>query len=234
MKRFGIFNVLFVLLIAFILVNHNVIARDFNPDNYEVYLPEGIKSYVPRPVIIGFSPSGRGVEIINMWQEAADEFNCIIIASNVVKNGMDIRNELNNITEDLNNHFAKEYPIDLNKVIAVGSSGGGMSSHMFSFFHPDTVAAVITNVGYIHESTLKGENRKRYPQNKVCAFVAGTTDYNYKLMKEDISFLQKRGWSCKWIEFIGGHVWAPQETRKEALEFVLEELEKKEPAKVKF
>ena len=116
MKRFGIFNVLFVLLIAFILVNHNVIARDFNPDNYEVYLPEGIKSYVPRPVIIGFSPSGRGVEIINMWQEATDEFNCIIIASNVVKNGMDIRNELNNIEPyaDMTEHrFWSPHLLDL-------------------------------------------------------------------------------------------------------------------------
>ena len=146
--------------------------------------------------------------------------------SNKVRNGIDIQAELSVIKNDLINKFSKEYPIDLKKVIAVGSSGGGMASHLFSFLHPDTVSAVITNVGYIHEGTLA--QSKIYPQNKICVFLAGTTDYNYKLMKEDLAFLKKHGWTCEWIEFVGGHVMAPQEQRKEALKFVLGELEKRE------
>ena len=219
-------KLLLVFIIALISANSITFARDFDPQNYAVYLPTGIKSYVPRPVIMGFSPSGSGSDVINIWKEAAEECNCIIIASNKVRNGMDIKNELDFIKEDLTNHFAEEYPIDLSKVVAVGSSGGGMASHMFSFFHPETVAAVISNVGYIHEKTLS--QSKIYPQNKICVFLAGTTDYNYKLMKEDLKFLEKHNWTCKWIEFVGGHVMAPQENRKEALKFVLEELEKKE------
>ena len=225
-KSFRIYVNILLFLITFISVNSLLEAQDFNSEDYVIFLPKGIASYIPRPVIIGFSPSGNGKDVVNIWQEAAEENNAVIIASNKVRNGLDIQTVLLVIKKDLNEKFSKEYPIDLKKVIAVGSSGGGMASHLFSFLHPDTVSAVISNVGYIHEGTLA--QSKIYPQNKICAFLAGTTDYNYKLMKEDLAFLQKHGWTCKWIEFIGGHVMAPQEQRKEALKFVLDELEKKE------
>ena len=227
-KSFSFYRVFLLILISFVFVslNSSVKAEDFKDTDYVVYLPAGINTYVPRPVIIGFSPSGNGQDVVNIWKEAAEEYNSVIIASNKVRNGKDIQAELLVIKEDLNKKFSKEYPIDLKKVIAVGSSGGGMASHLFSFLHPDTVSAVISNVGYIHEGTLAQSNN--YPRNKICAFLAGTTDYNYKLMKEDLTFLQKHGWTCKWIEFVGGHVMAPQEQRKEALKFVLDELEKKE------
>ena len=225
MKKFRIFLILF-LIISFFQISNSATAEGYNPDNYEVFVPTDLKTYASRPVIIGFSPNGRGKEFINYWQEAADEFKCIIIASNVVRNGMDIQKELINIKRDLSEEFASKYPINLKKVIAAGSSGGGMASHLFSFLHPDTVAAVISNVGYIHEGTLA--QSKNYPRNKICVLMTGTTDYNNKLMKEDLKFLQEHDWKCKWIEFIGGHVMAPKEERKEALKFVLDELEKKE------
>ncbi len=180
-KSFRIYVNILLFLITFISVNSLLEAQDFNSEDYVIFLPKGIASYIPRPVIIGFSPSGNGKDVVNIWQEAAEENNAVIIASNKVRNGLDIQTVLQVIKKDLNEKFSKEYPIDLKKVIAVGSSGGG-----------------------------------------------GTTDYNYKLMKEDLAFLQKHGWTCKWIEFIGGHVMAPKEQRKEALKFVLDELEKKE------
>lgn len=227
MKQSRIILILFII-ISFFSINITAKAEGFDPDNYAVFFPTETQTYAPRPVIIGFSPSGNGKDVINIWKEAAEENNCAIIASNKVRNGKDIQAELLVIKKDLNEYFSKEYPIDMKKVIAVGSSGGGMASHLFSFLHPDTVSAVISNVGYIHEGTLS--QSKIYPQNKICAFLAGTTDYNYKLMKEDLKFLQNHGWACKWIEFVGGHVMAPQEQRKEALKFVLDELEKREQA----
>ena len=36
-----------------------------------------------------------------------------------------------------------------------------MSSHLFTFTYPDRVVAVISNVGYIHEGTIK--DKARYP-----------------------------------------------------------------------
>ena len=228
LKSFRSFGITLLFLIFLLSINPLAKASDFNPNDYVVFLPTGINSYIPRPVIIGFSPSANGKDVVNIWKEAAEENNCVIIASNKVRNGMDIQAELLVIKKDLNEYFSKEYPIDLKKLIAVGSSGGGMASHLFSFLHPDSVSAVISNVGYIHEGTLS--QSKIYPQNKICAFLAGTTDYNYKLMKEDLKFLQNHGWTCKWIEFVGGHVMAPQEQRKEALKFVLDELEKREQA----
>lgn len=199
-------------------------VENYNEEDYEIFVPSNLNPNYKYPIIIGFSASGRGVEVLNIWEEAAKENDCIIIASNLVHNGKDIQKELKRINYDLHNSFSTKFPIDLKKVIAVGSSGGGMASHLFSFLYPKTIAAVISNVGYIHEKSLA--QTKVYPRNKVCVLMTGTTDYNNKLIKEDYRFLTNHGWKCKLIEFIGGHVMAPKENRKEALKFVLENLEK--------
>lgn len=232
MKNFNSFIVL--LLIAFLSVSYLSMAQEapsYNEDDYEIFVPSNINPNLTYPVIIGFSAGGRGIEVINIWKEAAEKNKCIIIASNLVRNGKDVQSILVTIKHDLNNGLLAKYPLDLKKVIALGSSGGGMASHLFSFFHPDTIAAVISNVGYIHEKSLAQSNI--YPKNKVCVLMTGTTDYNNKLIKEDYRFLEKHGWKCKLIEFIGGHVMAPPENRIEALEFVLEQLNNQEQTKIK-
>lgn len=225
MKRFRMFTVLFVLLLSVTVFVPSTQARDFNAGDYAIYIPSGIDYDKANPVIMGFSAGGSGSSVVNIWKEAADKFNCIIIASNVVRNGMDIQSELKQIKKDLQNELSAQYPIDLKKVIAVGSSGGGMASHLFSFLHRDIIAGVISNVGYIHEGTIA--QSKAYTRNKVCAFLAGSRDFNNALMKEDLKFLNEHGWKCKWIEFEGGHTMAPESDREDALEFVLTEIENK-------
>lgn len=225
MKRVSLFATLFTVLSFVFAIAGAVNAKEFNPDEYAVYVPAGISYDCQNPVIIGFSAGGSGSSVVNLWKEAAEEYNCIIIASNVVRNGMDIQKELKQIKSDLQNNFFNQYPIDPKKVIAVGSSGGGMASHLFSFLHPDLISGVISNVGYIHEGTLA--QSKAYPKNKVCAFLAGSKDFNKKLMQEDCNFLRNHGWKCKWLEFEGGHIMAPESYRKDALEFVLNEINDK-------
>jgi predicted esterase len=98
-----------------------------------------------------------------------------------------------------------------------------MAAHLFSFMQPQTVAGVITSVGYIHENSLK--QKDSYPKGKICAFLTSPTDFNYKLMKEDAKFLKSLEWNTLWLEFEGGHRTAPEEIREEALEWMLEQPE---------
>ena len=224
MKRCSLFTVLFVFLLTVAVFVPSAQARDFDASDYAVYIPDSAEDGKKLPVIIGFSAGGSGSSVVNIWRNAAEKYSCVIIASNVVRNGMDIQKELIQIKKDLQNELKDKYPIDLKRVIAVGSSGGGMASHLFSFLHRDLIAGVISNVGYIHEGTIA--QSKIYTRNKVCAFLAGSNDFNKPLMKEDLKFLQNHDWKCKWIEFEGGHNMAPEEYREEALEFVLTEINK--------
>jgi len=199
-----------------------IASGTFEENEYFVYVPEGLSDGVKYPLIAAFSPSGDGRGLIKTWRSHADSNKCIIMSSKIIKNGMDIPMYLKRFRKLIWEKVAETYPVKPDCVIAVGTSGGGMASHLFSFFHPDTVAAVITSVGYIHENSLK--HKDTYPQRKVCAFLTSPTDFNYKLMKEDKKFLTSLDWTIKWYEFEGGHRTAPAEIREEALAWVLANL----------
>lgn len=199
-----------------------IASGTFEENEYVIYVPDGLEEGQKYPMIAAFSPSGDGNGMIETWGQHADANRCIIMASKIIKNGMDIPAYLNRFRKLIWEKVATEYPIKPDCVIALGTSGGGMASHLFSFFHPDTVAAVISNVGYIHENSLK--HRDSYPKGKVCAFLTSPTDFNYKLMKEDEKFLTSLEWTLKWYEFEGGHRTAPAEMREEALAWVLANL----------
>jgi len=190
----------------------------YEEEEYLIYVPDGIDTDQKYPLIVAFSPGADAEGLISTWGGHADRNHCIILASKVIKNGMDIPAYLERLNKLIKEKVVEQFPVNPG-VIALGSSGGGMAAHLFSFFHPDTVAAVISNVGYIHENSLK--HIDTYPHDKVCAFLTSPTDFNYKLMQEDRKFLKKLGWQLKWFEFAGGHQTAPEEMREEALQWVL-------------
>ena len=93
-----------------------------------------------------------------------------------------------------------------------------MGSHTFSYLHPEQVAGIIVNTGMMHSFYKAQPN---YPQKKKVAFLASPTDFRYGEMKSDRRFLEKLGWQVKWLEFAGGHKHAPEQVRKEALTWLM-------------
>ncbi|MDN5279308.1 MAG: hypothetical protein PWR01_3273 [Clostridiales bacterium] len=192
-------------------------------NEYFIYAPEGLNPDQVYPLIVAFSPGANGRGLIKTWQKHAEEHKCVLFASKIIKNGMDIPLYLKRIKKLINERIAAQYPIAPECIITVGTSGGGMAAHLFSFFHPDVVAGVITSVGYIHENSLK--HKETYPQSKICAFLTSPTDFNYKLMKEDVKFLKNLNWNTLWLEFEGGHRTAPEEIRDQALGWMISQPE---------
>lgn len=225
MKTHNVLLALFVLQLFFAvtcLAQETPAAGNFEENEYLVYVPDGLTAGDSYPLIVAFSPSANAHSLVSTWKVHADKYKCIILASKIVKNGMDIASYLGRLRDLIHERVAEQHPIMPERIIAVGTSGGGMASHLFSFLHPDTVAAVITSVGYIHENSLK--KRDVYPHNKVCAFLTSPTDFNYELMKEDRKYLKSLDWKIKWYEFEGGHRTAPENIRDEALSWVLDQL----------
>ncbi len=186
------------------------------------FYPETMDKTTLRPVIVAFSPSADARGLMETWRDIARKFRCFLFASKVIRNGMDAPPVLKRITGELKS-YSELFPMRFGAAICVGVSGGGMTSHLYSFFHPEAVGAVISTVGYIHEKTLK--QKKIYPKGKVAVFLTGPTDFNYKLMKEDKNFLVSLGWNVRWREFEGGHTQAPGDILEESLAWVLEQPE---------
>lgn len=186
------------------------------------YIPDTLEGGRRYPLIVAFSTGANADDLLARLHEHARTHRCLLFCSKVVRNGMDVPPALRRIATKLVPALADEYPLDPALIIGTGVSGGGMTAHLFSFLFPNVVAGVISNVGYIHENSLK--KPERYPQNKVCAFLTSPTDFNYKLMREDEKFLKKRGWATRWFEFEGGHRRAPDEVFDEALGWVVENL----------
>lgn len=188
---------------------------------YLLYLPDTLEAGRRYPVIVAFSAGANADGLMRTWNEHARNRRCALFCSKVVRNGMDVPPVLKRIAKQIG-ELAQEHPIDPSWAIGTGVSGGGMTAHLFSFLYPRVVAAVISNVGYIHENSLK--KVKTYPRRKICAFLTSPTDFNYPLMKEDKKFLDRLEWETRWWEFEGGHRTAPAEINDEALGWVIENL----------
>ena len=223
MKQFVVLLVTALLLALPASLNAAPLASGTYEENeYLIYVPDGIDTDQKYPLIVAFSPGGDADGLVKTWGPHADRNKCLVMASKIIKNGMDIPLYLKRLRKLIWERVGEHFPVRTDRVIALGTSGGGMAAHLFSFFHPDTVGAVISSVGYIHENSLK--HKDTYPQGKVCAFLTSPTDFNYKLMKEDKKFLTSLNWKLKWYEFDGGHRTAPEDVREEALKWVLQTL----------
>jgi predicted esterase len=99
----------------------------------------------------------------------------------------------------------KKYPVDNQRVILSGMSGGGMGAHGLAEFYPDEMRAIVVNTGMMAE----GSHTSAYPNNRLAVFLASPTDFRYDEMHRDQTFLQSHNWRTHWLEFSGGHTLAP-------------------------
>ena len=185
---------------------------------YLIYTPSKLSQGVLYPLVIAFSPGADAQQMIQVWQNVADERKWLILASRKFRNGVDPSPVFEQLYTDII-QGRLDLPVDRKRVLATGLSGGGMGSHMFAFANPDLVSAVVINTGMM-DAEYYYPKKKDYPQNKIAVFLASPTDFRYNEMKRDRIFLEELGWKTKWIEFQGGHVLAPQSVYSEAAEWL--------------
>lgn len=217
---------IFVIFAVFTFICTSVLSaqtevipgQTFETSDYIFFVPESIVMSQKHPLIVAFSPGADAKQLVRTWKGPATRHECLLFASKVIKNGMDVPMALKKINQQIE-ELAKTIPIAAKGIIAVGVSGGGMTAHLFSFFYPDTVSAVISNVGYIHENSLK--KKSKYPKSKLAVLLTSPTDFNYKLMLEDKKYLESLNWRTKWMEFEGGHRQAPADMLDESLKWIV-------------
>ena len=189
-------------------------------ENYTLYLPHGLDQNVKHPLLVALSPEANAASMIDTWRPIADKYRWIVYASKTFANGKCLGDLMNQILPDIE-YVKSKYPVNKNRIIFAGFSGGAMGAHAMAYYRPATVWAVVANTGMIDELYYTNKSYLRYyPPNKTAVFLASPTDFRYEQMKKDKAFLDGRGWETTWIEFTGGHAIAPEETYQEAAQWL--------------
>ncbi len=195
-------------------------GQNFETRDCVLHIPAGCVATTAYPLIVAFSPSGNAAAMVRLWQKHAEKHHCLVLASKLVRNGVDVPPILWRLRE-LIAQLGRRFPIAVDRIIATGPSGGGQTAHLFAFFHPQMVAAVMANIGFIHERSIN--QPAKYPRHKVAVLMTGPDDYNYKYICEDRAFLDRMGWRTRLLEYPGGHITAPDAINAAALDWVMQQ-----------
>ncbi len=203
-------------------------SKQIENDDFIIYLPSGLKGKGPRPLVVLLSPTADPDTLIRAWQGVAEEHRWLLLASKRFRNGI-AWDEESSIYSGINNFINRRklpWPVDRQRVIASGISGGGWGSHKLAYYYPALIAGVVINTGMMDAEFFRSR-RDRCPKGKFAVFLASLTDFRYQEMTDDREFLKGLGWRTKWIEFSGGHVFAPREAYYQAAAWVEQEWEER-------
>lgn len=171
--------------------------------SFVVYVPKGV-STKKVPLVATFSPAGDAKGSVAVWRKVADRHGWLLYGTSSSRNGMDFDQTFTAVDRELKFVIAN-YPVDTGKIICSGLSGGAMVSHGMAARFPRLVRAVVANTGMMHEHFQK----PGYPRDKLAVMLASPTDFRYREMQRDRKFLEQNGWQVRWLEFKGGHTFAP-------------------------
>lgn len=182
---------------------------------YLVYVPDSLPAGRKVPLVFALSPGADAGSMIRVWAPVAERHGWLVAASKEFRNGVAWEILTPQVMAELD-AVERAYPVDQGKVVFTGLSGGAMGSLGITYYHPARVAALVLNTGKMEEAFMDA----KYPRGKRAVFLASPGDFRYQEMKRDRAFLDARGWTTTWIEFAGGHTFAPEAAYQAAAEWL--------------
>jgi poly(3-hydroxybutyrate) depolymerase len=176
----------------------------------EIYLPPNLDRSQNHPLVFGSSPIASADDVLGAWREAADRFQLIVVGSRNYRNGPTDAHQTDLQLETLA-IVMRDYPVDPQRVYAVGLSGGAMNSYSLITAHPELFRGLVVNTAMMpqHMPGNPPFDSANFPHDKIAVFLASPTDFRYGEMHQDRKLLESFGWKIDWLEFEGGHHYAP-------------------------
>ncbi len=188
----------------------SVTCLDDKSESYALYLPKSYSETKKWPIIISFSPAGRGTDPVSLCLEAAEKFGFIVIGSNNSRNGPS--EPINKAYKAIKVEIEKRFSIDPKRIYSFGMSGGSRVALRMAASEPDLFRGVIASAAFINPADdFKDKNIFIYG-------IVGDEDFNYPEYLRGAPILEKSK-TPYWIEiFQGKHQWPAKELVFEAIE----------------
>ncbi len=192
-------------------ITDKVVIKDEPSQSYALYLPSSFDPAKKFPIVYCFDPGARGSTAVEKYRAAAEKYGYIAVGSNNSRNGIDLRllsNVLNNLWADTNQRF----PIDTNRTLAAGLSGGARVASLFANSCKGCIFGVI---GSVAGPSPDIEISEKLPF--IFFGTVGLEDVNFVEFRELEKKLTAAHIAHRIEEFDGGHQWLDESLAAEAL-----------------
>lgn len=174
-------------------------------NTYEVYLPATHRAEASYPVLIFFSPDGKGKVPVEKYKSLADKWEFILVGSDYTKNGMEASMALNGGNE-LVSDVAGRFNVDPARIYLSGFSGGARVAGSVALQRMDVTGVICCSATPPSSVAPRGY-----------VGIAGLGDMNYLEMKK----FQTSGAPVlslnELLVFDGKHEWPPMNIMENAM-----------------
>ncbi len=180
------------------------------PDHkYVITLPEGFEDEAKLPLIIAIDPHGNGGNAVNKFTGALQNVPVIIAGSEKIRNNY---TGFNQSLEILFADIRAKYPVDQDKIIIAGFSGGARMAFHYGANHKVT--------GIIMYGAGPGKLPETFEGERIYA-VSGTRDFNFMEQYVPLFYdINPDGWFFADF-FRGSHDWPPDQEIFESVVYIL-------------
>jgi tetratricopeptide (TPR) repeat protein len=191
-----------------------VICQDNPGNSYALFLPPAYSAEKRWPILYALDPGGRGHVPVDLFRQAAEKYNFILVGSNNSRNGpwQDVIQSLIALWNDTNERFS----IDKKRIYVTGFSGGSRAASIFArvIMHP--VAGIIGCGAGLAKSLIKPE---QIPPAYYLGIV-GIKDFNYREMMLLHDQFEIHNVPYRFLVHRGEHDWPGEDICQRAIEWM--------------
>ncbi|MBL4605476.1 MAG: hypothetical protein JKY02_07420 [Flavobacteriaceae bacterium] len=192
----------------------NQVPVNNSSDTFSLYLPTKFNSNQLSSIVFVFDPGGNGNHGINVFVEAAEEYNYILVCSNATRNGRPY-DENFKAANILFKTIFSTFTIDEKQMYAAGFSGGSRLASSIAALTNKFQAVIACGAGLTVNQSYK-------PKDGMFSFIGlvGDQDMNYQEMLNTKQSLDKVKVTNELITYEGKHRWPPKEQILRAFEWL--------------
>lgn len=218
-----------VLFLAFLVVLLNTVNAQQNfkvgeiidqvpvhdsSETFSLYLPSQYNADALSAIVFIFDPSGNGNGGVQVFKDAAEKFNYILVCSNATRNGIPYETNFASINA-LSKTIFSTFKIDEKQIYAAGFSGGTRLASSVAALTNKFQAVIACGAGMAVNSSYN-------PKENSFSFLGlvGNRDMNYQEMLRTKASLDKLDVPNELLIYDDTHSWPPKEQIQRAFEWL--------------
>ncbi len=190
--------------------------------NYHVRVPATFNPAQPPPLVIAFSPSGKGRFMLEAIGPSTDKAGWIAVGCDKLKNGIEDGQLEVQMEDEVLEDIYRSVPHDPRRIYLAGHSGGAMRAYGLAARRKEPFAGILAYGGWMGGKEFQ---QQTYCPNMAVAMVNGDQDKTaISWAPGDAKALENSQCRVKQFSFPGGHAMkAPPEITDQCLRWLQED-----------